>query len=130
MKRFIEDLDRVNRFAEYIKIGCSIKGACGGIGISESYFYAQMRKAEADIEANNLDTPEVHFYHIIKKAEQEFETYNLNIIKSHATDDWKAAAWLLERRRQKEYVVRQDIQLSTPEKITINMDVTPTDGNN
>lgn len=127
MKRFVEDLDRVNRFAEYIKIGCSIKGACGGLGISESTYYQTMQKAEKDLEAG-VDSPELQFLYIIKRAEQEFETYNLNIIKSHAVDDWKAAAWLLERRRQKEYVVRQDIQFSTPDKITINMDVKP-DGN-
>lgn len=128
MKRFVEDLDRVNRFAEYIKIGCSIKGACGGIGISEPVYYVAMQKAEKDIEAG-IDSAEVNFFNIIKKAEQEFETRNLEIIKSHAVDDWKAAAWLLERRRQKEYVVRQDIAFSTPEKITINMDIKP-DGNN
>lgn len=128
MKRFIEDLERVNRFAEYIRLGCSIKGACGGIGISEPVYYVAMQKAEKDIEAG-IESPEVNFFNIIKKAEQEFETRNLDIIKSHAVDDWKAAAWLLERRRQKEYVVRQDIQFSTPEKITINMDVKP-DANN
>ena len=124
MKRFIEDIDKVNRFAEYIRVGCSIKGACGGFGISESYYYKIMRQAEKDIE-ENIDSPEVNFFHIIKNAEADFESTNLNIIKSHAVDDWKAAAWLLERRRQKEYVVRQDIQFSTPEKITINMDVKP-----
>lgn len=129
MKKFYEDLDRVNRFAEYIKIGCSIKGACGSIGISESYYYGIMRRAEADLEEGKSNTSALNFYHIIKKAEEEFETTNLNIIKKHAVDDWKAAAWLLERRRQKEYVVRQDIQFSTPEKITINMDVKP-DANN
>lgn len=126
--KFINDKERVDRFCEYIRLGCSIKGACGGIGISESFYYSILRQAEKDLEEEK-DTDEVHFYHIIKKAEQEFETRNLNIIKSHAVDDWKAAAWLLERRRQKEYVVRQDIAFSTPDKITINMDVKP-DGDN
>lgn len=129
MKKFTDDLDRMNRFADYIRIGTSIKGACGAFGISEGYFYKLIRKAEEDIE-NNTESSEVRFYHIIKNAEADFETTNLNIIKSHAVDDWKAAAWLLERRRQKEYVVRQDIQFSTPEKITINMDVKPDNGNN
>lgn len=125
MKKFYEDLDRVKNFAEYIKIGCSIKGACGSFGISESYFYRIIRDAEKHIEEGKTDTPEVQFYHIIKKAECEFETTNLDIIKSHAVDDWRAAAWLLERRRPKEYVVRQDLQLSTPDKIIVNMDVKP-----
>ena len=123
-KKFIEDQDRVNRFCEYIKVGCSIKGACGGIGISDTTYYDTIRRAQSDIE-QGLETQEVVFYYTIKKAEQEFETRNLEIIKKHAVDDWKAAAWLLERRRQKEYVVRQDVAFSTPEKITINMDVKP-----
>ena len=123
--KFIEDMTKVNTFAEYIKIGCSIKGACGGMGVSERWYYATMQTAEKQIEEGLDDTAEIRFLHIIKKAEQEFETHNLNIIKAHATDDWKAAAWLLERRRQKEYVVRQDIAFSTPEKITIKMDVKP-----
>lgn len=126
--KFINDKERVERFCEYIRLGCSIKGACGGLGISESLYYQTLQQAEKDLE-NDINSDEVQFLYTIKKAEQEFETRNLEIIKRHSVDDWKAAAWLLERRRQKEYVVRQDIQFSTPEKITINMDVKP-DGDN
>lgn len=126
--KFINDKERVERFCEYIRLGCSIKGACGGLGISESLYYQTLQQAEKDIE-NGIDSDEVHFFNTIKKAEQEFETRNLQIIQQHAVDDWKASAWLLERRRQKEYVVRQDIAFSTPDKITINMDVKK-DGDN
>jgi len=124
-KKFVENKERVERLIEYIKIGCSIKGACGGVGIDDTTYYNALSIARKQLEEGMETSPEIEFFYKIKNAEREFETRNLELIKSHAVDDWKAAAWLLERRRQHEYVVRQDIALGLPEKITINMDVKP-----
>lgn len=115
----------VETFCKYIKLGCSIKGACGSIGISEPTYRNYMHIAEKQLEEGIEDSLEIQFYNKVKQAEGDFETRNLELIQAKATDSWQAAAWLLERRRQQEYVIRQDSAWAVPDKITVKMDVTP-----
>jgi hypothetical protein len=115
----------VETFCKYIKLGCSIKGACGSVGISETAYRSYMHIAEKQLEEGIEDSLEIQFYNKVKQAEGDFETHNLELIQAKATDSWQAAAWLLERRRQQEYVIRQDSAWAVPDKITVKMDVTP-----
>lgn len=115
----------VETFCKYIKLGCSIKGACGSIGISEQTYRNYMHAAEKQLEEGLEDSIEINFYNKVKQAEGAFETHNLELIQAKATDSWQAAAWLLERRRQQEYVIHQDAAWAVPDKITVKMDVKP-----
>lgn len=104
------------------RLGCSVSGACGGAGISVGKFNELMRKGESDL-MDGKETPEMELFLDVERAKQEFELCNLDIIKRNAIDDWRAAAWLLERRRAKDYAARQDIDVSTLEPIKVVMDV-------
>ena len=117
----------VETFCKNIKLGCSIKGACGSVGISETAYRSYMHTAEKQLEEGIEDSLEIDFYNKVKQAEGDFETHNLELIQAKATDSWQAAAWLLERRRQQEYVIRQDSAWAVPDKITVKMDVSPDD---
>ena len=46
----------------------------------------------------------------MKKAQGEFARNNLAIIQQAAVKkDWHAAAWLLERRRPKDFALKQEV---------------------
>ena len=106
------------------RLGCSVSGACGGAGISVAKFNELMRKGESDL-IDGIDSPELELFLDVERAKQEFEVGNLDIIKRNAVDDWRAAAWLLERRRAKDYAARQDIDVNALEPIKIVMDIKP-----
>lgn len=125
MKRWCEQQDKINKFCEHIRLGMSFVNTCKGMCISPETLRGYIRTAEAQLEENpNAKSPEIAFLVAYKKAEDEFETHHLNNIKNFAdAGDWKASAWLLERRRQQDYVIRQDDPSTQLERITINFDV-------
>jgi hypothetical protein len=52
----------------------------------------------------------------LKKANSAFELRHVRNIQTMATDDWKASAWLLERKFPKRYSRR--LVISEPPKAT------------
>ena len=58
-------------------------------------------------------------------AQSLFRKKNTNIIQEAAGKDWKAAAWLLERRDPENYGRNDKMKLehSTPEKIEVVLDL-------
>ena len=83
------------RFCEAIRLGMTYKLACGYAGISEPTFYRWMQ--EADRSGGRKEQRE--FRDALKSAEAKGAAHNLAVINRAAKDgDWKAAAWILERR--------------------------------
>ncbi len=64
--------------------------------------------------------PYAAFFQEIKEAERHTEEDLLALIREHAIEDWKAGAWLLERRYQDRYAlktkVQHEIKPMTPEQ--------------
>jgi hypothetical protein len=77
--------------------------ACCAAGVAHSTFRDWMR---AD--------PSLRI--MLKKATSEFELRHVRNIQTMATDDWKASAWLLERKFPKRYSRR--LVISEPPKAT------------
>ena len=75
-----------------IKAGNYIQVACEAIGISHTTYFNWIKKGEEG------KSPYVEFLKAIKKAEAEAHVNCVAIIASHATEQWQAAAWLLERK--------------------------------
>ena len=55
---------------------------------------------------------ESEFSEAIKRAEAEFKNKNITIIQKAAVTSWQAAAWLLERKHQDEFAVKQKLDIT------------------
>ena len=75
----------LHRLFTALASGLTIKASCEAAGIMRSTFFAW-----------HYDKPE--FADLVHKAQTKAAPALVEIIQNHAFDDWKAAAWLLERR--------------------------------
>ena len=82
--------------------GLPNKKACEACGIDESTFYRWLREGEKESKANLKN----QLNQSIKKASANFELTHLTNIKKFSNEDWKASAWLLERRNPNEYSLK------------------------
>ena len=96
-----------DRIIEALRAGTTYEIAAQYAGISRSTLYEWLKKGEG-----NATGVYRTFYDNIKKAEAEGAVVHLGTISQASKKDWKAAAWLLERRHgySKEGVMRAEEQ--------------------
>ena len=96
-----------NRIIEALRAGTTYEIAAQYAGISRSTLYEWIKKGEK-ASTGTYRT----FYDNIKKAEAEGAVVHLGTISQASKKDWKAAAWLLERRHgySKDGVMRAEEQ--------------------
>jgi len=75
-----------------IRAGNYIQVSCEAVGIGVSTYFEWLKKGEEGKK------PYTEFTEAIKKAESEAQVNYVATVASHATDQWQAAAWCLERR--------------------------------
>lgn len=83
--------------------------ACGLAGISVSTLHNWLERGR---KGGNRKTerPYVEFLEAIKKAEAAAEASRIKLITNAAIEDWKAAAWYLERRFPDRWGRRERVQ--------------------
>lgn len=94
---------------ELKKAGANNKDIALAIGVSESMFcrWINTPKSEAQIQLGQE----------LKKAEADYKAELLRTIKKASKErDWKAAAWLLERKYPEEYSRREKVILDNKVK--------------
>lgn len=97
------------KFVEAIKMGCTYALASQYAGVNPSTFYLWMKNGK-----NESSPEESEFYKTIKRAEAEGAMTSLNLIQKAGLDDWRASAWLMERRHQ--YIKTNQIKVQEPEE--------------
>lgn len=85
--------ERKERIIQAIGAGCSYEMAADYAGITRQTLWAWIKKGEEGKDKNYLT-----FSNDIKRAEVEGAMANLGTIQEASQKDWKAAAWILERR--------------------------------
>lgn len=100
---------------EAVRRGSSYRMACNIAGIHESTFYMWMKKGQTANHGKFVD-----FRHAVLKAESENGDRMLGLIQEHANKDWKAAAWVLERRHG--FVKDGRIEYDQTEKVEMPTD--------
>ena len=110
------------KIVELIKLGNYAEDAAGAVGINRNTFFLWMARGRAeserlklipDAEPNELETPYVNFMSAVEKARDEATARNVAVIQRAATNgDWKAAAWYLERTRQKTYGRAERVEMT------------------
>ena len=97
------------KFVQAIKTGCTYALASQYAGVNPSTFYMWMKNGKAEASSE-----EVEFYNTIKKAEAEGAMTSLQLIQKAGLDDWRASAWIMERRHQ--YIKTNQIKVQEPEE--------------
>ena len=77
-----------------IKAGNWIKTTCTNVGIDKSTFYDWMKRGEK----SKRYTIYKKFYEAVKQAQAFAEAVHVANISKAAETNWRAAAWILERR--------------------------------
>ena len=88
---------------EGIRLGMTYKHAAMAAGITERTFYHWVERGK------NGDEPYAQFLQALSGAEAEGIRKNLDAIQGASEKDWRAAAWLLERRHPAEYGRREEV---------------------
>lgn len=99
------------KFVEAIKMGCTYSLACQYAGITPATFYTWMQQGKINQSKNKQE-----FFNAIKKAEADGAMTNLQLIHKAGFDDWRASAWIMERRHQ--YIKTNQVKIEEPEDTT------------
>lgn len=86
---------------------CTIEEALGVHGVAPSVFFRHLQLSR---EAPG-GSPRREFSELIDKARHDSKVDVINLIRVSALDDWKAGAWLLERRFPREFGPRVRIHV-------------------
>lgn len=103
--------DTVDRLLDGIRKGLPIHLACSAAGIDDSRYYEWQngkfpRGADPELKRKFRDE--------LTRARDEAAYRSITLINDAATEDWKAAAWILERRYPKEFG-RQSLEITGSE---------------
>tara|TARA_R110002110_G_scaffold167437_1_gene368397 strand:- start:73 stop:528 length:456 start_codon:yes stop_codon:yes gene_type:complete len=113
---------KINRFLRAIGNGCTVKAACGIVGMSQGTFYKYRDEYRKGGAAKNV----VEFIESIDRVrgESQDELLNLVIADAQRNTGVKSAQWLLERRHGMTQTVKQE--LSGPDGGPIKHDTSET----
>ena len=107
MPRHKVTLKQLQPAIEALKIGATYKLAAEAAGIAPSTFYKYLRKGR------DQETPMwAEFYRQVQAANHDRSQFMLKRIEEGSRKDWRAAAWLLERR----YLYRLNAPMDIPEE--------------
>ena len=109
------DSNKTKNFASAIRQGWTYQAGASAIGVSVDTIYSWLRQGRAATRKNDKY---LKFLKAVKKAEHERQQYLLAQILEASNKDWKAAAWLLERRDgfRKDAVWKEEPEEETTEK--------------
>lgn len=92
------DADVARKIVEFIRAGSHAEPAAAACGIHRVTLYRWMKRGERQSRGIYRD-----FYDAVMRAEAESELRHLMLISKAAPTDWRASAWLLERRWPNRY---------------------------
>ena len=113
------DSNKTKNFCKAIQQGCTYEAGASSIGVSVQTIYHWLRQGRAATRKNDKY---LKFLKAVKKAEHERQQFLLQQILEASGKDWKAAAWLLERRDgfRKDAVWKEEPEEEKPEEVTIS----------
>ena len=87
---------------EAITIGATLEVAAQSAGINVATLYNWRDRGEDDLE-HGRDSVFARFVEDFTRAQAEGEVTLIRVIRSQGPADWRAAAWLLERRHRERW---------------------------
>ncbi|KKN72124.1 hypothetical protein LCGC14_0414100 [marine sediment metagenome] len=92
-----------NKILHAVYQGATISILCRYAGVSRDTFRGWLEKGVQDLQADDRKTVEAEFALRFATMEAEAAESWLSHINAAAPEDWRAAAWLLERRFRDDY---------------------------
>ena len=99
----------LNDISNMIGDGYSVSAICGYFGISSSFWYKHLAHGESLIDTPDKssldieDLADIEFYKTVSKGIYLLEYKQMMNIQAAATKNWKAAAYILEKRLPSEW---------------------------
>jgi len=108
-------LEKKRKLIGAIHLGATYEDSAVFSGIPAQTLYDWLERAKKDraLKRNNEYT---RFLTELEVGLQTFKVNSLSLINRAGIDDWKAVAWLLERRFRKEWGSQSAVELSGPNK--------------
>src|SRR5437773_3263998 len=103
--------DLQKRLLDAIAAGNYIHTACAAVGIGESTYFKWLERGRAG------ESPYREFIEALTRAEQQAIVSLVEIVRSHAIEDWRAAAFLLERRQKKDWGRHETLDATVTTKL-------------
>ena len=103
--------DLQKRLLDAIAAGNYIHTACAAVGIGESTYFKWLERGRAG------ESPYREFIEALTRAEQQAIVSLVKIVRSHAIGDWRAAAFLLERRQKKDWGRHETLDATVTTKL-------------
>jgi hypothetical protein len=100
------DAERMTRLQNALMAGNTIRDACIMASISDKSFYRWLKEAESAPEGHELR----EFRDTVKRAKAIAAHRMILIIQEAAKDDWRAAAWWLERISREDWGRKRRLQ--------------------
>lgn len=97
----------MSRIEELITAGCSMRETATVVGLDYSTVMKWMRRGR---EAKSGDY--FQFFHRVTRARERCTASLTEFIQNAAPQDWRAAAWMLERRAPKRWTKTQSVEVS------------------
>lgn len=94
--------ETTQKICDAILVGATYEGASEYAGIAYSTFNEWMAEGRVAAEPNEF----TEFSEAVRQANANAQVYFAKDIKAAAAKDWRAAAWMLERRFPKAYGLR------------------------
>lgn len=89
----IADSTVYNTIVENVRLGLDVSSAASAAGVNPKLIYDWIRRGE-----QNINELYAQFVQDLYKAAAEYEASHLQNITQHSSHDWRASAWILERR--------------------------------
>ena len=83
---------------EHLRAGAYFSAACEAVGVPASTGHGWLKRARSEDGQLAATEPYVSFRQAVERAQAEYENGLVRVIEKAAPTEWKAAAWLLERR--------------------------------
>lgn len=109
------------RYLSYVRTGVSNKVAALAAGISPTTVMEWIARGEGRHPARDGDEVFAGFAEAVARVRSEREAYLAGLIAAAAPEDWKAAAWLLERGMPDTYGRSNRVELSGPQGTPIEV---------
>lgn len=104
-----------------LRLGATYASAAEVAGIAESTFYNWIRRGtelkEGDKKVTRNNRLYLEFLEEIKRVEAEAEMSMLSRINQSGNNDWKALAWILERRHPNRWANTQRIEVQVERRV-------------
>ena len=109
-----------------VAAGLPIPSACTALGLGTSWKHWGDRARKAEKEGQEPgwgpgESPDLAWLRAMEQAKAAFEASMVARIGAAAVNDWKAAAWLLERRAPQRYYPKNQLALKVDEKKTLEI---------